>query len=278
MARLIKNTANNYTNISNKVVRDERLSWKARGIFLYMWSQADNWQFYVSEIAKHATDGERSLQSGLKELENYGYLTRKHRIGKNGDFSGMDWILTDDPEKTVQNSIDAKKAENQRKNLQNASDAKRTRCKTHPMQNSALRNNNNKKYQYQELSTVSNKDTSPKKSYNAEVREVIEYLNEKAGKEFKPTASGNRSAIIPRLKEGYTVSQLKKVIDNKVIDWKGITFKNGQLGDNYLRPKTLFAPTNIEGYLTETPHKNTRQANQQKWQKESQEFSSDYAF
>ena len=32
MARLIKRTQNNYTNVSNQVIRDERLSWKARGI------------------------------------------------------------------------------------------------------------------------------------------------------------------------------------------------------------------------------------------------------
>lgn len=79
MARLIKRTQNNYTNVSNQVIRDERLSWKARGIFVYLWSQADNWQFYVSEVAKHATDGRESLQNGLKELEEFGYLKRINR-------------------------------------------------------------------------------------------------------------------------------------------------------------------------------------------------------
>lgn len=61
MARLIKQTNRNYTNISNQLVRDQRLSWKARRIFIYLWSQADNWQFYVSEVAKHSTDGKDAL-------------------------------------------------------------------------------------------------------------------------------------------------------------------------------------------------------------------------
>ncbi len=115
-------------------------------------------------------------------------------------------------------------------------------------------------------------------SFNSQCREVIQYLNDKTGKHFKLNASGNRKAIIPRLKDGYTVDDLKKVIDNKVIDWQGVTFNNGQPGDNYLTPTTLFRSSKIDGYLNETPHKDTRQANQQKWQKESQEFSSDYAF
>ncbi|MFR0771003.1 MAG: helix-turn-helix domain-containing protein [Limosilactobacillus pontis] len=107
MVRLIKNTDENYTNVSNQVVRDDRLSWKARGIFVYMWSQADNWNFYVSELAKHATDGEASLQSGLKELEQLGYLIRRHRQSKSGVFDGMEWVLTDhNPEKSINGKIE----------------------------------------------------------------------------------------------------------------------------------------------------------------------------
>ena len=95
MARLIKRDRGNYTNTSNKVIRDERLTWKARGIFNYLWSQADNWQFYVAEIANHAKDGVKSTRSGLDELEKYGYLKRINRHDKSGSFDGMDWILSD---------------------------------------------------------------------------------------------------------------------------------------------------------------------------------------
>ena len=95
MARLIKQDRGNYTNTSNKVIRDERLTWKARGIFNYLWSQADNWQFYVAEIANHAKDGVKSTRSGLDELEKYGYLKRINRHDKSGSFDGMDWILSD---------------------------------------------------------------------------------------------------------------------------------------------------------------------------------------
>lgn len=77
MVRLIKKRQDYYTNIANQETTDSRLSWKARGIFAYLWSQADSWQFYVKEVARHSPDGEKSLQTGLKELEKYGYLVAK---------------------------------------------------------------------------------------------------------------------------------------------------------------------------------------------------------
>lgn len=84
-------------------------------------------------------------------------------------------------------------------------------------------------------------------------REVIQYLNQKTGKHFKPDADGNKRIIEPRLKEGYTVDEMKKVIDNMYSLWHGVTFRNGELGDNYLKPETLFRSSKIDGYLNANP-------------------------
>lgn len=181
MPKLIKRDRGNYTNVSNIVVRDSRLSWKARGIFLYLWSQANEWQFYVSEIATHATDGEGSLRSGLKELEQYGYLERTHRHNDAGTFDGMDWILSDIPKesdhhaenhndgeieekppKMVKNTIDGEINQKPQKMSENTSYGKPIGCETHSMENRSLRNNNNKNYQYKEIST--NKKSSSSNS------------------------------------------------------------------------------------------------------------------
>ncbi|WP_323063395.1 conserved phage C-terminal domain-containing protein, partial [Limosilactobacillus reuteri] len=90
-------------------------------------------------------------------------------------------------------------------------------------------------------------------SIAAQRREVIEYLNQKTGKHFKPNADGNKRIIEPRLKEGYTVDEMKKVIDNMYSLWHGVTFRNGELGDNYLKPETLFRSSKIDGYLNANP-------------------------
>lgn len=172
MARLIKKDRGNYTNTSNKVIRDERLTWKARGIFNYLWSQADNWQFYVAEIANHAKDGVKSTRSGLDELEKYGYLKRINRHDKSGSFDGMDWILSDigglnsfkeseiDSEDHRHDHFgdDAEKAQKVPKKCQKGSDAKQVGRKKGPTQNGTLRNINIKNYQYKEI--TSNKSSS----------------------------------------------------------------------------------------------------------------------
>lgn len=96
MTRIIKEYTNKFTVISNNEVQDKRLSWKARGIFSYLWSMPDNWDFYETEVTKHAPDGRNSLRTGLKELEKYSYL-RRERVRVNGHLGGTAWFLTDSP-------------------------------------------------------------------------------------------------------------------------------------------------------------------------------------
>lgn len=73
--------------------------------------------------------------------------------------------------------------------------------------------------------------------------EVLEFLNEQAGKSFRPVES-NLKLIMARLRTGATVQNCKGVIVRKCRDW---------LGDpemvKYLRPETLFNATKFESYL-----------------------------
>ena len=97
MTRIKKDYSKGFTTLNNVVLRDERLSWKARGIFSYLWSMPDDWDFYETEVAKHATDGRASLRSGLGELMKFGYLERTRSRNKNGKFGAPVWILHDEP-------------------------------------------------------------------------------------------------------------------------------------------------------------------------------------
>lgn len=103
MTRMIKKYNNKFTIISNNAVQDNRLSWKARGIFTYLWSMPDDWNFYETEVAKHATDGRDSLRSGLVELKKYGYLKSERERLSNGRLGSSIWILNDNPKSKVEN-------------------------------------------------------------------------------------------------------------------------------------------------------------------------------
>lgn len=95
-----------FTTVDNTVLNDTNLSWKAKGLFVYLWSQADEWNFYETEVVKHSTDGIRSMRAGLHELEEKGYLSRKReRVGNR--LKGSIWLLSETPQKlqnvTLQN-------------------------------------------------------------------------------------------------------------------------------------------------------------------------------
>ena len=77
--------------------------------------------------------------------------------------------------------------------------------------------------------------------------EVIEYMNKVCDKHYR-TTKGNLKYIHGRFNDGYTVDDLKTVIDNKANDWKGDV-----KWDKFLRPQTLFAPEKFDSYLNEKP-------------------------
>lgn len=81
-------------------------------------------------------------------------------------------------------------------------------------------------------------------------KEVIDHLNRRAGTHYKATTANTRKLIKARLNEGFTVDDMKLVIDKKCADW----LNNGDMAQ-YLRPETLFGPK-FESYLNARP--NTR--------------------
>lgn len=77
------------------------------------------------------------------------------------------------------------------------------------------------------------------------IAEIVGYLNERIGSNYKSTTKSTARHINARLAEGYTVEDFKRVIDNKAGQWL-----NDSKMAAYLRPETLFG-TKFESYLNE---------------------------
>lgn len=71
---------------------------------------------------------------------------------------------------------------------------------------------------------------------------IVDYLNQKAGTNYKSTSKKTKTCIHARLEEGFSVDDFKIVIDKKCNDWLNTDF------EQYLRPETLFG-TKFESYL-----------------------------
>ena len=87
-----------------------------------------------------------------------------------------------------------------------------------------------------DINTNRNADMKPYK-------DIISYLNEKAGKRYKPTSKKIQSLISARMNEGFTLEDFKAVIDIKCAQW----LHDAKMQE-YLRPSTLFG-TKFEEYL-----------------------------
>jgi len=75
--------------------------------------------------------------------------------------------------------------------------------------------------------------------------EIIQYLNEKTGKNFRPGSNKTKELIHARYGEGFTLEDFKRVIDLKSVEWQ-----SDPLWNRFLRPETLFG-TKFEAYLNQ---------------------------
>lgn len=94
----VKHDKNNpYTLINRHITEDNRISWKAKGIWLYAFSRPDDWSFNMTDLVKRSSDGRDSVSKGLRELEEAGYLERTQRRGPDGKLGNADWIFYETP-------------------------------------------------------------------------------------------------------------------------------------------------------------------------------------
>ena len=93
---------NNYPRVSNHYLRDNSLSFKAKGLLTLMLSLPEDWDYTITGLAQFTADGRVSIASTIRELEERGYIRRNQTRGENGAFAQNEyWIYevpqTDEP-------------------------------------------------------------------------------------------------------------------------------------------------------------------------------------
>ena len=72
-----------FAQISNELINNKELSYKALGILTYILSKPDDWQVYMSDLIREKVDGEKSVRNGLNELIEKKYVQRYRVYNKD---------------------------------------------------------------------------------------------------------------------------------------------------------------------------------------------------
>lgn len=84
--------------IPNSVIRDNKLSLKARALLIFMLQLPEDWTFTEKGLATATNEGLKSVRSALKELEQTKYLYRVQGRSKSGKgFGSMLYYLFEEP-------------------------------------------------------------------------------------------------------------------------------------------------------------------------------------
>ena len=88
----------NFTVLSNKMLSDKRLSFRARGLLAFMLSMPDHWQFYSDSLEQYSEqDGRFSVEAAVKELIDKGYISKEREKDENGRWKAPDWQVREEP-------------------------------------------------------------------------------------------------------------------------------------------------------------------------------------
>lgn len=80
------NPDRDYAKIRNAILNDERISFRAKGVLIYLLTRPDDWKVSERQLARVGNEGVTAVRAALKELELAGYIVRRRMRGEGGRF------------------------------------------------------------------------------------------------------------------------------------------------------------------------------------------------
>ena len=82
-------------------------------------------------------------------------------------------------------------------------------------------------------------------SFDNTVEDIVNHLNQETNSKYRSKTDSTVKAIHGRMRDGYSVDDIKSTISYMVEKWRGTEF------EKYLTPDTLFRPSKFEKYYNE---------------------------
>ncbi|PEY75279.1 DnaD domain-containing protein [Bacillus cereus] len=133
----------NYSVIHNTPLRDEKLSWRAKGLLAYMLSLPDDWTFHATELSQHAKDGKEITTKTIQELKKAGYLKRYPvQDPKTGKISHWETAVYEVPSTEPENQS-VEKPVSGKTSRRESNDRETSDMENHPMEKQTLLSTDN---------------------------------------------------------------------------------------------------------------------------------------
>lgn len=85
-----------YVVVQNALVRDRRLSFRARGLLVHLLSMPPGWKTSSARLVRETTEGRDAIRTAIRELEQAGYVRHSRRQDERGRWAS-EWIVYDTP-------------------------------------------------------------------------------------------------------------------------------------------------------------------------------------
>jgi len=262
--------SSNFTQVPNRLLRNQKISAKAKTILFLLLSNKKGWKSSVKAMEnKFLKEGETAIRSGIKELEEYGYLIRiRYRDKKSKQWEGAFWSYTDTPWQFT--GVLKTKEELEKVGLEmmlpENLDVENRDVGNPDVENRVLIIHNNKKSNSKNINTLSDKkksdgffggDTIEEYSIHSDkhwnkhlpidYESFVDYFNKVSDANSRMTP--NKKDDIKKQLKTFTGAEIKKALENRAI----ILENNEYLGswDSIFSRKV----ERMEKYLTASPKK-----------------------
>jgi|GEM_PF-2989295 len=91
-----KNKENPYVMLNKTPLSDDRISWRAKGIWAYLLSKPDNWTVREKDLMNKSTEGRDAVRGAIKELVDHGYIL-KIELREKGKYIGVEYSVFESP-------------------------------------------------------------------------------------------------------------------------------------------------------------------------------------
>ncbi len=146
----------NYVVLDKGFLKDNRLSWKAKGLLAYMLSLPNDWSFCLADLATRSSCGRDATGNIVKELMKAGYIHKEQGRTNRGMFGKTDLLVFEVPQLTPS----TEKSLTDNPSTETPQTEKPSLLITNSLNNHLLNNNNNDDARHPTVGNPSKRQTA----------------------------------------------------------------------------------------------------------------------